>query len=172
MNKKLKKLTYTALLTALAIILPIIMKPLQINIPPFSATPAVHVPVFLGMFLGPAAAIFIGLGSAFGFLFTATPVVAARAAMHAAVGAVGALAIKKKVPLSLVIVITAPVHAILEALIVIPFGFTMYKVLIIVGVGTILHHFFDGTISAVLIKALSKTGAVSFLPNNKLKTNS
>ncbi|MCH5138670.1 ECF transporter S component, partial [Clostridiaceae bacterium UIB06] len=48
-------------------------------------------------------------------------------------------------------------HAVLEALAVIPFGFTMYKVLVVVGAGTFLHHMVDGVIAFALIGALVKS---------------
>lgn len=155
--KNIKKLTYSALLTALAIIIPLAFGFLKVQIGPFSATLASHVPVFLAMFLGPFAAIMVGVGSALGFLMSAPAVIAARAFMHTFVGLVGAYLLKKGVSFSKVVLITAPIHAILEALVVIPFGFTMYKVLVVVGTGTLLHHMVDGVIAYGLIKSLSKS---------------
>ena len=156
MKTNVRKMTYAALLTALAIIIPISFGFLKIQIPPFSATLAAHVPMFISMLLGPWVAVTVGLGSTLGFLATAPAVVAARAFMHVFVGLAGAILIKKKVPLTKVIAITAPIHGALEALAVIPFGFTVYKILVVIGVGTILHHLVDGAIALVLIKTLSK----------------
>jgi niacin transporter len=157
MKTNVKKLTYAALLTALAIIIPINFGFLKIQIPPFTATLASHVPLFLSMLLGPWVAITVGLGSALGFLITSPAVVAARAFMHVFLGLAGAILIKKKVSLTKVIFITAPIHGILEAIAVIPFGFTVYKILVVIGVGSMIHHLVDGAIALVLIKALSKT---------------
>lgn len=155
--KNIKKLTYSALLTALAIIIPLAFGFLKVQIGPFSATLASHVPVFLAMFLGPFAAIMVGVGSAMGFLMSAPAVIAARAFMHTFVGLAGAYLLRKGVSFSKVVLITAPIHAILEALVVIPFGFTMYKVLVVVGTGTLLHHMVDGIIAFGLVKSLSKS---------------
>ncbi|MDV3428386.1 MAG: ECF transporter S component [Bacillota bacterium] len=156
-NSNLKKLTYSALLTALAIIIPVVFGPfLKIQIPPFSATLASHVPMFLAMFVGPEAAVIVGVGSFAGFLLTSPAVVAARALMHAFVGLAGALLIKKGVSFKKVIFITMPIHGILEALVVMPFGFTMYKALVIVGVGTAMHHIADGFITIALVAAIEK----------------
>ncbi|MFA6939646.1 MAG: ECF transporter S component [Clostridiaceae bacterium] len=156
-NSSLKKLTYSALLTALAIIIPIVFGPfLKIQIPPFSATLASHVPMFLAMFVGPEAAVIVGVGSFAGFLLTAPAVVAARALMHAIVGLAGAILIKKGVSFKKIIFITMPIHGILEALVVMPFGFTMYKALVIVGIGTALHHTADGFITIALVAAIEK----------------
>lgn len=154
--KNIKKLTYSGLLTALAIVIPLAFGFLKVQIGPFSATLASHVPLFIAMFLGPFAAVLVGVGSALGFLISAPAVIAARAFMHTFVGLAGALLLKKGVPFSKVIIITAPIHGILEAIAVIPFGFTMYKVLVVVGVGSFLHHLVDGVIAFSLVKALSK----------------
>ena len=156
MKTNVRKMTYAALLTALAIIIPISFGFLKIQIPPFSATLAAHVPMFISMLLGPWVAVTVGLGSALGFLITSGQIIAARAFMHVFVGLAGAVLIKKKVPLTKVIAITAPIHGALEALAVIPFGFTVYKILVVIGVGTVLHHIVDGVIALVLIKTLSK----------------
>jgi niacin transporter len=156
MKTDIRKMTYAGLLTALAIIIPINFGFLKIQIPPFTATLAAHVPLFISMLLGPWVAVAVGLGSALGFLITSPAVVASRAFMHVFVGLAGALLIKKKVPMTKVIFLTAPIHGALEALAVIPFGFTVYKILVVIGVGTILHHLVDGAIALVLIKALSK----------------
>lgn len=156
-NNSLKKLTYSALLTALAIIIPIVFGPfLKIQIPPFSATLASHVPMFLAMFVGPEAALIVGIGSFAGFMLTAPAVIAARALMHAIVGLAGALLMRRGVSFKKVIFITMPIHAVLEALVVIPFGFTMYKALVIVGVGTAMHHIADGFITIALVAAIEK----------------
>lgn len=155
--KDVKKLTYTALLTAWVIIIPMYFQGLQVKIPPFTATLTAHVPVFVAMLFGPEAAVMVGLGSALGFFLAATPVVAARAFMHVIVGLVGAILIKKGLSFNKALIITAPIHAFLEALVVIPFGYTMYSVLVIVGVGTLLHHTADAVISTILVKAIEKT---------------
>lgn len=164
MRGNVRKLTFTALLTAFAIIIPLYFGFLRINLGPFTATLASHVPLFISMFFGPYAAIAVGLGSTLGFLMTTPLVVVARAFMHVFVGATGAVLIKRGVSFRKVILITAPIHGILEAIAVIPFGFTVYKVLVVVGVGTILHHLADGAISLALVKALEKSGKSEFIP--------
>lgn len=160
-----KKLTYSALLTALALIIPIQFSFLKVVIGPFTATIAAHVPMFLSMLLGPVPAVLVGFGSTLGFLITSPAFVAARAASHIVVGLVGSLLIKKGVSFRNVVLITSPIHAVIEAIAVIPFGFTMYKVLMVVGVGTLIHHMVDGSISYVLIKAMAKNLKVKFAQN-------
>ncbi|MDD7793287.1 ECF transporter S component [Clostridium sp. 'White wine YQ'] len=166
MQSKIKNMIYAALLIAISIIIPLYFGFLKVVIGPFTATIASHVPLFIAMLISPAVALAVGLGSALGFFITSPLVIAARALMHTVVGGVGGYLVKRNVPFKYVILITAPIHGTLEALAVIPFGFTVYKVLIVVGVGTIIHHFVDGAISVALAKALSKSSVLN-LDNKK-----
>ncbi len=159
---KTKKIAITALLTALAIVIPFAVF-FKIIIPPFSATLGAHVPMFLSMLLGPEVAIMTGLGSALGFFLNLGPLVGARAFMHVFVGLLGVMLIKRGWSFPKVILATGPLHGILEVLVVMPFiGFDVYKLLIITGVGTFLHHLADGFISQVVIKFLERSRAFNF----------
>lgn len=154
--KDIKVLVYSALLTALAIVIPIAFGFLSIQVGPFSATLASHVPLFLAILLGPVPAAMVGIGSGIGFLLTKGSYIAARAFMHTFVGVAGALLIKKGVGYGKMVAITAPLHGILEALVVIPFGINLDKILITVGVGSSLHHIVDGIIAFAVVQALSR----------------
>jgi niacin transporter len=67
MKNNVKKLTLAGLLTAFAIIIPIVFGSfLRIQIPPFSATLFSHVPMFLAMLIAPEVAVIVGIGSALG----------------------------------------------------------------------------------------------------------
>lgn len=168
MRNNVRKLTFTALLTALAIMIPLYFGFLRINLGPFTATLASHVPIFLSMFFGPYTAIAVGIGSTLGFLISTPLYVVARAFMHVFVGALGAVLLKKGYSFKKVVLITAPIHGVLEAIAVIPFGFTLYKVLVVIGVGTVLHHIADGVIAYALVKALNKTGKTEFIPKTSI----
>ena len=64
--------------------------------------------------------------------------VVVRALTHIIVGLIGAKIVLKNKNFKKAIIITGPIHGILEALVVIPFiGFDLYKLLIVTGVGTI-----------------------------------
>lgn len=164
--KDVRKLTYTALLTAWAIIIPFVFGFMSVTIGPFTATLTAHVPMFLSMFLGPGAAVMTGLGSALGFLLTKGPIIGLRALMHAIVGLVGAILLRKGVSFSKTALITAPIHGLLEALVVLGFvaagsqvkyaGSLASFLVITVGVGSILHHGVDAVISYVVAKSVSK----------------
>ena len=154
-----KELLYGALLTALALMIPLLFRGwLQVVLPPFTATLGSHVPVMLAMFVSPLVAALVGVGSTVGFLITLGPVVAARAAIHIIFPAIGAVMLRKGFKPWQVLLIIAPIHAVGEALVVIPFGFTPYSALVVVGIGTLLHHSADAAITLALHSALSKSG--------------
>ena len=157
MNNRVKKMVLAGLLVALAIIIPVQFGFLKIVLGPFSATLCSHVPMFLSMLISPVVAIVVGIGSGLGFFITGLPpYIAARALMHAPVGFIGAKIVQKEKNFKKAMVITAPLHGILEALIVIPFGFNLYEMLVVVALGTIIHHAMDAAISAVLCNAMAK----------------
>jgi len=169
-----KKLAMAALLTALAIVIPFAVF-FKIIIPPFSATLGSHVPMFISMLLGPKVAIMVGLGSALGFFLNLGPLVGARALMHVFVGLAGSKLINKGISYVKVAAITAPLHGFLEVLVIMPFvEFDVYNLLIITGVGTILHHFADALISYVIINTLQKSSVLNFaklVSNNSSHSN-
>lgn len=153
---KVKQIVTSALLTALSLLIPITFGVyLRIYIPPFSATLASHVPSMISMLIGPTAAVMVGLGSSLGFLLILGPDVAARAFIHVIFGLAGALLIKKGLSFEKALILAAPIHALGEALVVLPFGFNLYTAFVVVGVGTLLHHLMDSVISVGLVKALS-----------------
>lgn len=158
MDNKIKQMAYAGLLTALAIIIPIQFGFLKIYIPPFSATLAAHVPMMLAMLISPFVAVVVGIGSTIGFVISGTPApVIARAATHIIVGYIGAKIIIKNKSYIKAAVITAPIHGLLEALVVIPFvGFDVYQLLVVTAVGSILHHCADSVIAYVVVKAVAK----------------
>lgn len=159
MNNKIKQMVYAGLLTALAIIIPIQFGFLRITLGPFTATLASHIPMFFAMLISPFVAIIVGIGSTLGFLMAGSdPVIIARAATHIIVGYVGAKIIMKNQSYVKAASITAPIHGLLEAAVVIPFfGLNIYKLLIVVAVGTILHHIVDSTLAYAVVKSVAKS---------------
>jgi len=161
-----KKLTITALLTALAIVIPMIM-PIKVVLPPFSATLAAHTPLIIAMFISPLAAVITSLGSGLGFLVTLGPVVAARAAMHVILSVAGALMIRKNRNNFLVFIVTVILHSlsdmatvwIIDELFVtanILKGQAMGAVQALLGLGTAVHHLVDYAIAMVVVIPVSK----------------
>lgn len=154
---KTKEIVISALLTALSLLIPITFGGyLKIYIPPFSATLASHVPTMISMLISPTAAIMVGLGSSLGFLIILGPPIAARAFIHVIFGFVGALLIKRGLAFEKTLILISPIHALGEALIVLPFGFDIYTAFVVVGIGTLIHHFIDSAISVGLEKTIIK----------------
>lgn len=150
---KVKEITIGALLTALAIIIPIQFAFLKIQAGPFTATLAAHVPMFLSMLINPVVALMVGVGSALGFLLTTSYIVAARASTHIITGFIGAALIKRGTPYLAAFAITLPIHAILEALVVIALGMPDFGW--IVGIGTAAHHAADAAIAFSILYVLN-----------------
>lgn len=176
MKVKTKDIVIAALLTALAIIIPMIM-PLKVIMPPFTATLASHTPIIIAMFVSPLAALITSLGSALGFLMSLGPVVSARAATHVVFAVVGAYMIKRHANIYITILVTLVLHAISDMAIVfilaegfgmadILKGNTMYIVQTTIGVGTAIHHVVDFLVAYVIMIPLSKA-----MPNLFEKSN-
>ncbi|MBR2476571.1 MAG: ECF transporter S component [Clostridia bacterium] len=162
-----QELTLTALLTALAIVIPLYMPVKAPPFGPFTATLASHTPTIIAMFISPMSAIVTSLGSAFGFLFAYNPVVSARAAMHVVFALTGALMIRKRMNFFLTVAVTLVLHTLSDMgivwLIAAPLG--MGEILkgegmaiaqAVIGVGTSLHHIVDYAIAMAIIAPLSK----------------
>lgn len=159
MRMTMKDLLYGALLTALALLIPLAFQGwLQVAIPPFSATLASHLPTMLAMTISPWVAILVGLGSSFGFFVTLGPIVAMRALTHAVFGAVGAKLHQKGFTLWQILLITLPLHALGEAGVVMLFGFSLYQALVVICLGTALHHTADSAITLAVYGSLRKAG--------------
>lgn len=177
MTKKLstKNMVITALLIAFGIIIPTAFGFLRVILPPaFTATLTAHVPIFIAMFISPSSAIFTAIGTAIGFLVSGLDmVVVIRAASHIVFALVGAYMVKSSKGIILTGIVTAILHALLEAVTVYLFltlGWTtssepFVKVAFYTtGIGTLAHHAVDYIIAIVLMKALLKVGAIKTLP--------
>ena len=157
-----RKMVISALLVALAVVIPYISLPV-VPIPEFSVTLFAHVAILIAMFVGVETAILTGLGSVLGFYLKGMPpVVVMRAASHIVFLVVGALLLKKlhgkKWYIVLLGIITGLVHALCEALIV-AFWFktaTVSKTFMVGFPVFFLHHSFDYIMAVIVCAALSK----------------
>ena len=164
MNKNkisVKDITIAALLTALALAIPLFM-PIKLVLEPiFSATFASHVPGILSMFVGPFAVIGTAVGSALGFIQLG-PWVALRALSHMIFGLCGYKMLSKKWNVLLVLLLTGLLHAgaeMIVGLISIPFiatpaGGLLKYIIITIGCGTFIHHCIDFAIAIIIFYAL------------------
>lgn len=168
-HSRVRELIIGAMLTALAIMIPILFQgtPLQIKVPPFSATLASHVPSMLAMFISPMAALLVGLGSTFGFLITIGPVIAARAFAHVLFGVAGAYLYRWGWSIWAVLLAALPIHAVSEAVAVHLFGFDPFMTWVVIGGGTVGHHLMDSAITWLIIRALMAAG-INLGPGGKV----
>ncbi|MBO4110468.1 hypothetical protein J5583_10020 [Streptococcus suis] len=94
-KKSVKQLSISAILTAFAILIPLMM-PIKIITGPASYTLASHIPLFIAMFISPATAIFVALGSSLGFFLAGFPIVIVfRALTHLFFLTLGAVLVKR-----------------------------------------------------------------------------
>ena len=167
MHNTILKIVMAGLLTAVGILIPMI-SPLKIVIPPASFTVASHVAVFIAKFISPA----VGIAVALGF-----PVeIVLRALTHVVFTTVGSLWIKKNPSLlsswkksTGLSAILALIHAACEVLVVLPFYFAnpskytngfFTAVVLLVGVGSVVHSMVDFAISYVVWQPLKKSFGV------------
>ena len=153
------------------------ISPLKIVIPPASFTVASHVAVFIAMFISPAVGIAVALGTTLGFLIGGFPVeIVLRALTHVVFTTVGSLWIKKNPSLlsswkksTGLSAILAVIHAACEVLVVLPFYFAnpskytngfFTAVVLLVGVGSVVHSMVDFAISYVVWPPLKKSFGV------------
>lgn len=180
-KNSVKRLTISALLIAMGIIIPMVMP--RITIGPASFTLASHVPVFIAMFISPVVAIAVSLGTGFGFFLSATPIIALRALSHLIFAVIGAVILQKHPEilinkegkftllngkLQLFNVGIGVIHSAAELVVVSVFytmgnlpgtyytaGF-MYSIFLLMGVGGLIHSLVDFSIAYFLASTLSK----------------
>lgn len=173
-TKSVHRLTISALLIAIGIMIPIV-SPVKIILEPASFTLGSHVAIFIALFISPAIAVFVALGTAIGFMISGFPlVVALRALTHVIFAIVGAFWVQKHTnmlenPLKtqLFSFFIGVVHALAEVAVVSFFYFggnvtdTYYNqgfiqsVFFMVGIGTIVHSMVDFGIASLIWKSLS-----------------
>lgn len=175
---KTRFITIASVLTAVSILIPIIM-PLKVVIPPASYTLASHVPVMMAMFVSPALAAVVALGSALGFQLAGFPIVIVlRALSHVLFAFIGAKLLQQRpqwldsvgqhVSFSFIINL---IHALGEMIVVYLFMMGtqqssqgMYTLFVLVGLGTLIHGMVDFLMSLALTKALPHRIRASIFP--------
>lgn len=171
----------SALLCAIGTVIPII-SPLKITLEPASFTLASHVAIFIAMFISPATALFVAVGTTAGFFLAGFPlVVVLRAGAQIIFAGAGAIYLKKH-PDALKSFKSSQifsfalglVHGISEVLVVMPFYFgnnmsTAYyakgfvvSVILLVGLGTVIHSMVDFYIARAIWKPVTKAVRLPF----------
>ena len=164
-------MTMAALLCAIGIAIPM-FSPVKILLEPASFTLASHVPIFIAMFLSPATAAFVAVGTTLGFFLGGFPIaIVLRAATHLIFALCGSLYIAKhpsvleskyySVMFSFII---ALIHAACEVAVITPLflGNAMPSgyyskgyftaVFLLVGVGSVVHSMLDFVLAQFLWK--------------------
>jgi niacin transporter len=181
---KVKTMTVSALLCALGILIPMTFPSLKPE--PASFTLASHVPLIIAMFISPTVTAFVAVVTTLGFLINFPLVVALRALSHLIFSLIGAFILKKNNNLLLSYKNTAIfaftlslIHGICEVAVVSYFywvvGMTdifyekgyLYTVVLLVGLGTVIHSLVDFSIAIFVWKPLQYI--ISIPANAKIK---
>ena len=178
-NEKVKTMTIAGLLCALGILIPMFAPKLVLE--PASFTLASHVPVFISMFISVPVAISVALITGFGFLFAGYPIIVVlRALTHLIFATIGAYILSKhknilnnRKTAFLFSLSIGIIHAIGEIIVVTLFywggsitelyyqqGY-LISVLVLVGIGTVVHSMIDLGIAIFVWKPIQKVIPVS-----------
>lgn len=157
-----------SMLCAIGIIIPM-FSPIKIVIEPASFTLASHVAIMIAMFMSPSITATVCIGTTIGFLLGGFPItIIMRAATHIIFALTGSFLIQKKPTLLSntkqfipFIFLLSILHAVCEVFVVIPFFFSgvdtsnfFYAIIILVGVGTIIHSMIDFMIAKLVYTAI------------------
>lgn len=170
-SQKLYRMVVAALLCAVGILIPM-FSPIKISLDPASFTLASHVALFLAMFVSPGVAVAVSIGTTLGFFLAGCfPItVVLRAASQIVFAVVGALYLRRHPDLALhptrpqtllFSFLIGILHAVGEVLIILPFYFGgsmaayeakgfFVSVILLVGVGTVVHSMVDYGIASVI----------------------
>lgn len=179
-NNQVYKLTLSAILIAVGILIPMI-SPLKIILEPASFTLASHVAIFIAMFISPTVAVSVAFGTTVGFFLGGFPIVVTlRALMQVIFALVGAVILKKQPLLiqhkwksQIFSFFIGIIHALSELAVVSVFYFAggmtegyyaqgfMTSVLLLVGIGTVIHSMVDFLIAQTIWLALEKRTGIS-----------
>ncbi len=182
-RSNLMVITVSALLCAVGIVIPM-FSPLKVVLEPASFTLASHVALFLAMFVSTPVAVCVTLATTLGFFLGGLPlVVVLRALSHVAFVIPGALFLSKRgdalsrpVPCVSFGLVMALIHGVMEVVVVTLFytgnsvselyyqqGY-LFSVILLVGVGTVVHSMVDYGIALAIWKPVQKVA--SFMPVN------
>lgn len=173
-RKRLYLMLVSAMLIAIGILIPL-LSPIKLLLEPASFTLASHVAIFIAMFVSPATALAVAIGTTFGFLMAAYPlVIVFRAASHLVFALVGSFLLRKNpsildrtLPMLGFAFLISLIHAVCELLSVLPFYFSpsqaaagsqsfWVSIVLLVGVGTLVHSLVDFFIARAIWVPLGK----------------
>jgi niacin transporter len=174
------KMCAAALLIAIGFVIPV-FSPVKIVLEPASYTLASHVAIFIAMFISPFIAVVVSLGTTLGFFVGGFPlVIVLRAATHVIFALVGAYylqyhgdLINRPVRMQGFSFLIGVLHSVCETAVVAWFYFSggglnevfyqqgfVRSVVLLTGVGYLVHSMVDFAIALVVVKALSAQGTL------------
>jgi niacin transporter len=160
-----RQIAITGVLIALSFVMPYFMP--TITLPFTTFTLFSHVPVITAMFISPFTAALASAGTALAFFLKTNPIVGLRAASHIFFTIPGAFAINKGLinkgwGIFLGLLITGLIHGAAEIVVVAAFlgasgkSFTLYYIMIEVGLITLAHHCIDYLVSIIAYQSCAK----------------
>lgn len=178
-DSRTKSMVVASLLCAIGILIPII-SPIKIILEPASFTLASHVALFISMFISPFVSLSVAIGTTVGFFIGGFPIVVVlRALSHVVFAILGAYILKFKPNIlsskykSFIFgILIAFVHGLCEVLVVTPFYFSdsltsgyysngfVYSIILLVGVGTVIHSMIDYVISVFIWNAVKNAKVI------------
>jgi niacin transporter len=169
-----QKITAAALLTAIGIAVPL-FSPLRVVLEPASFTLASHVAIFIAMMISPGIAAAVTAGTTLGFFISFPLVIALRAASHIVFALAGGIYLSVRPDIldraagaRVFSFAIAVLHAACEVVVVGGFYFWggmgesyyqrgfIHSVLLLVGLGSIVHSMIDFDIALMIYKVLRK----------------
>ena len=159
-----KKLSVSALLTSVSIIIPMFFP--KLVIPPFTATLMAHVPIMTAICISTDVAVFVTIGTSVGFIFafSAIPFGYVRSFTHLFFVLLACLLLKKKVNIYIIIITTGIVHAFFETVVImllfLPSGVTPLYAILILSIGSFAHHLVDSAFTFTIIRPLTKLNLI------------
>lgn len=175
-NTHILKLATAGILISVGVLIPMI-SPIKILIEPASFTLASHVVIFLAMFISPLMAIAVACGTAAGFFLAGFPIIIVfRAITHIIFAGLGASYLLNTShhlsPLRLRVfsLLVGLVHALCEVAVCSFFFFGpdgntdmsayMYFIVVLVGVGTLIHSMVDFELTLLIKAPLRRASAL------------
>jgi niacin transporter len=175
-----QKLTITALLIAIGILIPMVM-PIKLVIEPASFTLASHVAIFIAVLLAPDAAIAVVIGTTAGFFIGGfPPVIVLRAASHIVFAIIASIYVKrqpeiinKPVKFQMFNLGIGVIHAACEVAVVAFYyifiagmeaaadTLTFRFLFMLIGVGGVIHSFVDFNIAYVVFRTLRRVPGIT-----------
>jgi len=170
LNMSAKRLTIIAILSAIAIITPLVIPSIPLP-PPMTMTLSMHTTIWIAVFISPVSALCLSIASAVGFLIKGLPFVAVRAATHMIFAVLASIyLVKVAKPKTFFghatfVSFFSLIHAICEVIVVwfffMPANLAtlnmspMYYIFVVVGLVTFVHSIIDYIIALSIMKVVN-----------------